>query len=271
MGKQIFPGLKAADFRHPLDIQASQTLALLPGFEYLIRNTLAPAAGQFFYLDNISSGVLVGPRQLSPIYALHREACEILDLEEPQLYVRQNPVPNAYTFAVNGERSFVVLHTGLLDLLTPEEVQGVIAHELGHIKSEHGIYITIANLLVLAASQLPSIGDILAQPLRLMLLEWLRSAELTCDRAALLVTGQVERVMSMMMKLSGGSPQLIPHLNLDAYLEQVKAYEDFSQEGLAQLLRVMQTAERSHPVPVIRAKEIGQWAKSEQYQKLVSL
>ncbi len=269
MQKTIFSGLRAAQFRHPQDREASQTLAAVPGLELLIRHVLAPAAGQFFYLENISSSILVGSKQLPHIYALHQEACRILDVREPQLYIRQNPVPNAYTFAVDQERSFVVLHTALLELLTPEEVQGVIAHELGHLKCEHSIYITIANLLILAAKQLPSLGQALEQPLRLLLFEWLRAAELSCDRASLLVTGDVEQVIAIMMKLSGGSPQLIPYLNSEAYIEQVAAYEDFSREGLAQWLRAAQTAERTHPVPILRAKEIKTWAQSADYQQLV--
>ncbi len=265
----MFTGLRAERFRHPLDEQASKALAMVPGLELLIRDVLAPAAGQYFYLENISSGVLVGPQQLSHIHALLEEACQILDITPPQLYVRQNPVPNAYTFAVQNKQSFIVLHTALLDLLTPAEVQAVIAHELGHLKCNHSVHITSANLLLLAAAQLPTVGRLVEQPLRLLLFEWLRYAELTCDRAALLVAGEVQTVVSVLMKLSGGSPQLTPHLNVAAYIDQARAYEDFSQEGFPQWLRMAQTAERSHPVPVLRAKEISLWAESDQYRQLM--
>jgi Zn-dependent protease with chaperone function len=270
MQKTHFPGLKADSFRHPQDIEASKTLALVPGLELLIRNVLAPAAGQYFYVENISSGILVGEKQLPHLYALLQEACQILDVPQPELYVRQNPVPNAYTFAFQGDRSFIVLHTSLLELLTPEEIRGVIAHELGHLKCEHSVYITIANLLVLAAKQLPTVGQFLEQPLRLFLFEWLRAAELSCDRASLLVTGNVDQVITMMMKLSGGSPQLIPHLNMDAYVDQVTAYEEFTKEGFPNVLRTAQTLERSHPVPILRAKEIKTWSESKDYQELVA-
>lgn len=51
------------------------------------------------------------------------KASNILDLEPPDLYVRQNPVPNAYTLAVSGRKPFVVVHTSLVELLSPEELQ----------------------------------------------------------------------------------------------------------------------------------------------------
>lgn len=48
--------------------------------------------------------------------------------------MRQSPTPNAYTLAINGKRPFVVVHTSLIELLTPAELQAVLAHELGHLK-----------------------------------------------------------------------------------------------------------------------------------------
>jgi Zn-dependent protease with chaperone function len=55
-------------------------------------------------------------------------------MEQPDLYVRQSPTPNAYTLAINGKRPFIVVHTSLIELLTPAELQAVLAHELGHLK-----------------------------------------------------------------------------------------------------------------------------------------
>ena len=65
----------------------------------------------------------------------------------PELYVRQSATPNAYTLAIPSRAPFIVLHTALLDLLSPEELQAVIAHELGHLKCEHGTWLTAANVL----------------------------------------------------------------------------------------------------------------------------
>ncbi len=138
----------------------------------------------------------------------------------PQLYVRQHPMPNAYTFAMRGKQPFVVMHTSLIDLLTDEEVKAVIAHELGHLKCEHGVYLTLANLIVLAAGQISPVGTVLVQGLQAQMLEWLRCAEFTCDRAALLATQDPKVVASVLMKLAGGSPTLAPKLNVDAFLAQ---------------------------------------------------
>ncbi|HBE20676.1 MAG TPA: peptidase M48 [Cyanobacteria bacterium UBA11149] len=262
-------GLKADQFRHPLDLQATQALQQIPGLDLMVRNLLGSVAEQFFYLNNIAASILVGENQLPHLHHLLLEACKVLDLEPPQLYIQQNPTPNAYTMAMRGRQPFIVLHTSLIEILTPEEIQAVIAHELGHLKCEHGVYLTPVNITILAASLLPIWGTVIAQNLTEQLLNWLRCAEFSCDRAALLATQNPRVVMSVLMKLAGGSPSLAPQLNLDAFIAQARAYDNISNTELGQLLKQTQTAQLSHPVPVIRAREIDRWASSQNYQSLL--
>ena len=262
-------GLKADSFRHPLDLEATKALKQIPGVDLLVRNLLGQLAEQFFYIENIASSILVSDRQLPQYHQLLIEACQVLDLEPPQLYVRQHPVPNAYTFAMRGKQPFIVMHTSLIDLLTPEEVQAVIAHELGHLKCDHGVYLTLVNLIVLAAGQLPNVGQLLVQTLQAQLLEWVRCAEFTCDRAALLATQDPKVVMSILMKLAGGSPTLASQLNLDAFIEQARAYDKISNTEIGEMLKSAHTSQLTHPVPVLRAREIDRWASSREYQNLL--
>jgi Zn-dependent protease with chaperone function len=267
--KTLLVGLKADQFRHPLDLAATNSLKQIPGLDLMVRNLLGPLAEQFFYLNNIAASILVGENQLPHLHKLLLEACETLDLEPPQLYVQQHPVPNAYTFAMRGKQPFIVLHTSLIEILTPEEIQAVIAHELGHLKCEHGVYLTPLNIIVLAAGLLPGWGTVIAQSVQAQMLEWLRCAEFTCDRAALLATQNPRVVMSVLMKLAGGSPTLAPQLNLDAFIAQARAYDDVSNSELGELLKSAQTAQLTHPVPVLRAREIDRWASSQTYQSLL--
>ena len=269
MNKTPLIGLKADHFRHPLDLESTNALKQMPGIDLIVRNLLGPIADQFFYLNNIAASVLVGENQLPHLHQLLLEACEILDLDPPQLYVQQHPYPNAYTFAMRGKQPFLVLHTSLIEMLTPEEIQAVIAHELGHLKCEHGVYLTPLNILILATGLIPNWGTIIAQTVREQMLEWLRCAEFSCDRAALLATQNPRVVMSVLMKLAGGSPTLAPQLNLDAFIAQARAYDIAGNTELGQILKQAQTSQLSHPVPVLRAREIDRWASSQTYQSLL--
>ena len=98
------------------------------------------------------------------------------------------------------------------------------------------------------------------------MLEWLRCAEFTCDRAALLATQDPKVVASVLMKLAGGSPTLAPKLNVDAFLAQ--AYDDLSTTQLGDMLKQAQTAQLSHPVPYC-GPGIDRWASSKDYESLV--
>jgi Zn-dependent protease with chaperone function len=218
------------------------------------------------YMNNIASSVQLGEQQLPDIYQLLVEASRILDLETPQLYLKQHPAPNAYTMAMRGKKPFVVVHTSLVDLLTPAELQAVLAHELGHLKCEHGVYLTLANIMILTAGSLiPGLGQSIQQ----QMLQWLRCAEFSCDRAALLVVQDPKVVASVLMKLSGGSPILAPLLNVEAFLAQARAYEEVSASEMGQAIRTAQTAQLSHPVPVLRAKEIDRWSETNEYYSLL--
>ena len=263
-------GLKADQFRHPLDLEATSTLKQLPGLDLIVRQLLGQLGEQFFMLENLASSVQVGENQLPHLHQLLLDACKTLDLEVPQLYVRQHPMPNAYTFAMRGKQPFVVMHTSLIDLLTDEEVKAVIAHELGHLKCEHGVYLTLANLIVLAAGQISPVGTVLVQGLQAQMLEWLRCAEFTCDRAALLATQDPKVVASVLMKLAGGSPTLAPKLNVDAFLAQARAYDDLSSTQLGDMLKQAQTAQLSYFLPVLRAREIDRWASSKDYESFLA-
>lgn len=268
--KQLLTGLTADEFRHPFDLEATKSLRQIPAFDLLIRNLLSPVAEQFYYANNIASSILVGEKQLPHLHQLLIDACQILDIEPPQLYIKQNPAPNAYTLAMRGQKPFIVIHTSLIDILTPEEIQAVIAHELGHLKCEHGVFITMANIMVLAAGLLPIWGSMVTESLRERMLQWVRCAEFSCDRAALLATQNPQSVMSVLMKLTGGSPTLAPLLNLEAFIEQARAYDEISATELGNSLKTMQNSQLTHPVPVLRAREIDRWAASQEYQLLLN-
>jgi len=276
-------GLTANDLRHPLDERQTKALERLPGLAIAVRQ-LAGMVEQATYLDNLSTSVQVGEKQYANLYQLLVSACDILDIPEkdrPELYIRQNPVPNAYTLAVQGKRPFIVIHTALLDILCEKEVQAVIAHELGHLKCEHGVWLTAANVLLLGAAVLPLPVRVLRPVLERLeedLGTWQRAAELSCDRAALLVAQEPWTPTSVIMKLSGGGVQstgkeVLPRERLEAFLSQAEKYDDarINSGPLGSFMSaVMQGGRpRTHPIPVLRAREMRRWADSEQFRRIL--
>lgn len=267
----VFRNLDADDFRHPLDKQNTLLLRAIPGLNEIGKALLGTITEQVMVLENIGTSVLVSENQLPELHKLMTEAAKVLNIEAPDLYVRQSPVPNAYTLAISGKKPFVVVHTSLIELLTRKELQAVLAHELGHLKCDHGVWLTVANILTLGAYTVPGLGGLIAQRLEEQLFRWLRAAELTCDRAALLVAQDPKVVVSVLMKLAGGCPSLADQLNVDAFLEQARSYDKASSSPIGWYMRNAQTRQLSHPLPVLRAREIDQWSKSQEYKSLLQL
>lgn len=265
--KNRFPDLTGMDFQHPLDKQNTNMLKSLPGLQFIAKSMIMSAgAEEILYLENISTSIQVGPNQLPTVYSLLVDACETLGMDCPDLYVRQNPVPNAYTLALSGKRPFIVLHTSLLDLLDDAELQAVIAHELGHLKCDHAVWLTAANVLALGTVSLLPIFTATVED---QVMRWLRAAELSCDRAALLVTQNPKVVVSSFMKLAGGSSRLANELNVDAFLEQSRSYEKATSSPMGWYLRNAQNRALSHPLPVLRAREIDAWSHSGEFRSLI--
>jgi len=263
----MFPGLKSTNFAHKLDVDIRRRLSNLPLLEAIARS-LYRNIEQAMVVDNLGSSILVGPNQMPTLYRSLMKASKILDMEPPDLYVRQNPVPNAFTLAYLGRKPFIVLHTGLMDIMDEEEVLAVIGHELGHLKCEHGVWITLLSLIFETINS--SVGRLL--PLRNILLRWQRSAEYTGDRAALLVTQDYRPVVSVLMKLCGGSSKnaFSRDLNVDAFLAQAKQLEIEQKSLSGSMFMWANDQVATHPIPLLRATELVSWYKSAQYSGLVA-
>jgi Zn-dependent protease with chaperone function len=172
---------------------------------------------------------------------------------------------------MQGKKPFIVVHSALIELMTPDELQAVIAHELGHLKCEHGVWITAANILTNVAMQIPFTGRLVAQSMQMSLMRWLQSAELSCDRASLLVVQDPRVVVSVIMKLTGGAASFADEMNPDAFLRQAREFEEESDRSwIGRQLRQTNAQTLTHPLPVVRVRELDSWSRSDQYRQLIS-
>ena len=122
------------------------------------------------------------PRRRAAVPRLHRILGEVgrtLDAPElPELYVVANPVPSALTIGMN--KPFIVLNSGLVDLLDEDELRFVVAHELGHAMSGHAVYQTLLQRLLQFSGVLTAIplGGLGVRAIVAALYEWSRKSEL---------------------------------------------------------------------------------------------
>lgn len=259
---RTFPGLTAADFQHEQDRMATDTLQGIPGLDTVVAKVMEYGYERVCYLQNIADNVRV-TRNMFP--RLHRAlgwGCKILGIEqEPELYVNLDPTPNAYTYGET--RPFIVLTSGLVDMLDDEERFFVVAHELGHIKARHVLYTVlarnIAEIVEMLGRATLGIGSLLGQGLVLALHNWYRQAELTADRAGLLCVQDLEPCIRVFMKLAGGATRLYAEMDQGEFMRQIRAYDEADVSALNKAYKAWLTAWRTHPFPILRAKELDEW------------
>jgi Zn-dependent protease with chaperone function len=268
---KTFPGLDPLEFQHPHDAAATDALRAVPGLDVVIAKVLEYGLEKLAYLENIADNVRVTNRMLPRLHRYLGWGCKILDVEEPELYVTLDPTPNAYTFG--HKKPFIVLTSGLVDLLGDEELLFVIGHELGHIKSGHVLYTilarNIATIIAAIGQATLGIGALLGQGLVVALHDWYRKAELTADRAGLLCVQDLDPCVNVFMKLAGGGGRLWAEMDRHEFLHQIDAYEEEDRSTLGRAYKTWITAWRTHPFPILRAKELRDWF-DEGYADLIT-
>ncbi|MBA3440484.1 MAG: M48 family metallopeptidase [Pyrinomonadaceae bacterium] len=268
-----FADLDMHEYVHPADSRALAALRTIPGIDTALKKLLAMTGESAIRVIFTASAVRVTPQQCPDLHAKLQIACTTLGVDMPELFVQQNPVVNAFTGGV--ERPVIVLHSSLIERLTDEEVLAVIAHEVGHIHAEHVLYLTAARLLealttaALAAAPIAqAITQIVSGSMRAALLAWARRAELSCDRAALLVTQNPDVIGHTMMKLCGGT--FASKINYEEFLRQARDFQkNYDDKALDRFWADVITSGMSHPFPVWRVSEILKWTDSGEYERLM--
>lgn len=259
--------IDSSSWEHPADRAALRSLSSIPGFSEVVRKLIAMFGERGIRLFFQANAVKVTPSQYEWIHQRYLRVLDTLDLGwEPELFVSQTPVANAGAFGV--DKPFIILNSAAVDLLDPEELETVIAHEVGHVASEHALYRTILVLLLLLSQRQIPLAGIAIQAVVLALLEWSRKSELSSDRAALLGSQDPEASMATLMKLAGGTLEHADALDLNEFLVQAEEYEE--DRDVADLVfKVMNLLGATHPFHVLRVGEMRRWIREGHYDRIL--
>ncbi|MEL7030044.1 MAG: zinc metalloprotease HtpX [Pseudomonadota bacterium] len=149
------------------------------------------------------------------------------NIPEPKIYVIENPQPNAFATGRNPENAAVAATTGLLQVLTPEETAGVMAHELAHVKNRDTLTMTItatiagsismlANFAMFAGGNrnngglIGALAIMILAPLAASLVQMAisRAREYEADRVGAEICGRPMWLASALAKISNGAAQV---------------------------------------------------------------
>jgi Zn-dependent protease with chaperone function len=261
-------GISSRAYEHPADRSALVALRKLTGFDTLLKLLNGLFNERAMRLNFLASGVKVSDRQFPHLHEMLRDGAYVLDMDTvPELFVSQTPLVNAMALGTN--TPFIVLNSGLVELLDAEELRAVIGHELGHILSGHSVYRTMLYNLIVLASRIAwmPIGYIGLRAIIWGLEEWYRKSELSCDRAGLLAGQDLDASRRVLMKLAGGSR--LAEMNADAFHDQAREY-DAAPDLRDSILKLLQLQGNTHPFAVVRFAELDHWVQSGEYERILA-
>jgi len=263
-----FPGISSRAYEHPADRSALVAMRSLSGFDTVLKQMSGLVSERRLRLIRLASSVRTSDTQFRSLHDMGRDAAYILDLPRiPEIYVQQDPSVNA--MAIGFDDPFIVVTTGLLDLLDEEETRFVIGHETAHILSGHAVYRTMLLILTRLATRVAWIplGYIGLRAIVAGLEEWFRKSELSCDRGGLLCGQDPDAAMRALMKLAGGTR--LHEMNIEAFLEQAREYDTGGdvRDGLLKVLNLLGT---THPFAVQRVAELDRWRRSGEYEAILA-
>ena len=267
----ILTDISYTSFTYPGDQEALAALKGIPGAGQLLSWLDANFSEQITHLNNNEQMVRINANNYGSLYALVERCCAILSCKVPDVYITTNPELNAYT---SGQRrTCIVLHSGLVEALTPDELCFVIGHEVGHIKAAHGLYRQLGDMLIrywdILASVVPVPGvGMLRIPLLLAYWEWYRRAEFTCDRAGLLCLQNLAPGLSALAKLSGKVAGYEDERNIEETIAQTEAHKEVNK--LVQLVSIMENSSTTHPFIPVRLKALKEYAGGDQYREILA-
>ena len=262
------PQISSLAWEHSADRAALNTLRAIPGFDEIVRQMATFVSERRVRQIFLANAVQVNPVQRPKLDALLTDVCTTMDWSKrPELYVTQSPKVNAY--AIGYENPFIVMTSGALELLESDnERRFLLAHELGHIMSDHMTYRTIALVILAVGSMALMPVGIAFLPFQLGLLEWHRKSEFSADRAALLALQDKVVAQSTFMRLAGGR-DFGDSTSVDAFMVQAAEYET-GGDTWDKILKVFNTAFREHPFNTVRAAELDRWRTSGTYDAIVA-
>jgi heat shock protein HtpX len=185
---------------------------------------------QYFYSDKMvlwtTGAHIVSESEAPQLHGMITRLCALADLPKPQVAIVETQVPNAFATGRSPNKAVVAVTTGILNKLSPAELEAVLAHELSHVKNRDMAVLTIASFISTVAFYLVryslyfNMGGDRRRDGGSFLLIWLvsiavwvisflliralsRYREFSADRGSAIITGQPSDLASALMKISG--------------------------------------------------------------------
>jgi heat shock protein HtpX len=219
---------------------------------------------QLFASDKLGLAAMgaheVTPEQAPELHAMIERLCIQADLPKPKVAIAESRMPNAFAIGKSPKSATVCVTTSILQLLSPAELEGVLAHELTHVANRDVVVMTIASFFAVVAAYIVQFGfffgggfggdndseegglgviglilvSVVVYALSFVLIQTLsRYREYAADRGSAVITGRPSALASALLKISGQSER-IPSADLRS-TQQLKAFYIYWPERIGSI------------------------------------
>lgn len=259
------------DYRHDLEKENMADLTENPTIHAMLALVNSEYASMVSYARIIDRNFVVTEETYPRLYRLFCIAKEKLEInEEVRLYLNNAYAMSALT--VGGQDDYaVILNSSCLEECTDEELSAILGHELGHIGCGHVEYLELMELMDDIAGLMPGkIADAVLTAIKTAMLQWLRTADYTADRAAAICCRDAETVLGVLSKSIGGKENR--HRIKYDYRMIVKNARDFDlldKTGvIPQVIAQAFLNTPSVPFVTVRMAELCKWCETDKCREL---
>lgn len=267
--RQRLVNLKSSDYEHPFDNMALKSVNAIPLLPTVVEKAMNLTTIRWSVIAMCGSNFHVTSSACPQLYAVADDVFKTLDLETiPDLYMEQDYYINAYTTG-HKQSAYIVVSTGSVDKLSDDELQFVIGHEAGHVKSGHVLYHLMTAFLSQILQAIPG-GTAVGLPLQTALLYWNRMSEFTADRAGLLACQDLDVALNAIMKMSGLPERFYGTSSVEGFKKQAKEFEHRYGSSFDEIIKGLTIICADHPWTVVRAAQLIKWVEEGGYDDVLN-
>lgn len=267
MGGIHFTQIHPRAFAHPADLRATSAFQQIPLLPELLKKIGQLSIEERFRAHHMHNSVQVGPRQLPSIWNMVHTVAERLCIPPPNIYVTRRGEANAFAFGRHTHS--IVLTSELVDMMSDRELEGIIAHEMGHILCQHMLYMDVG--LALTSGAIPVLTKVLPgleESIAGLFFSWFRAAEYSADRAALLILEDPDPLAQSLCRLAGLPHRFTGEFDLRIFAQQVETYEE-DATWWSKVVTLGMGMFLTHPEPAKRVGALLEWAESGDFKTII--
>lgn len=263
MDKNTTQRLQVSDYEYPGEANAFAVLKKIPLMDKIVAEFLKYMVQSVDLPEVQGDCFRITPETAPEVYAMYKKALDRLDIDEEYPFFAKAEF-NYNAYATGGSAPYIVIHSSLIKNLNEEELLFIIGHELGHIKSGHMIYHSMAAYMNLLISGLPFPGvGTITTGMQYAIIHWARMHEYTADRAGAIAAGSIEAGQRSLGRLLGVDEK-VPyiHISVEDLLQQNASFEETNKDLLGKIVSTSLIMENNHPWLVNRIQALEEWKNS---------